>query len=242
MEFSILFGLIVLAAGAAGIWLYTSSTGGQNAAAAGANGIGNPLPDPVSLGQLPLPPVSTSLSLSTPVAPAGGSSTWTWKGAFDAIIWEVTGHYKGSSAILKALMDRESNFNPGAINPEKAPVSASELRNAILSSGDGGNDVLARYNANPSMGLLQLRWSTAKAIAPGIDPVVLFDPQSNIQIGYELLKQLTKSGLNLDTLDQWNVGGGSNWQAGVRNIPYRDYVYGKYNQYLADFPPDGVTV
>lgn len=179
---------------------------------------------------------------------SGGSLApppWPWRGRYDKLFWDAAKNETLLAAWLKAIAQHESGQGAMRINPEDSRISERELRNKIVAANDGGISFLASFNPpiNPSTGLLQIRWSTAKALGAG-SPASLFDPPVNVAIGALLAYQMRyNQGIDIFSLpDVWNVGAGGNWFRGVRNVAYRNAVLGWFRQFQADFPPNGANV
>lgn len=75
-----------------------------------------------------------------------------------------------------------------------------------------------------SIGLMQVLLKTARDFRPNITEVQLFDPQTNLDIGSEIIAWLSKQGVPLpDRIDAYNIGIGA-FQKGRSNLVYRDRV------------------
>lgn len=167
--------------------------------------------------------------------------TKVFKGKYDKQIAGVAAEFSVPPHILKAIVAKESSFNPDAINPEKpftlngVAYSASDktgrakLRQFIL---DGGNPLTA-LGVNPSIGLAQVRLKIARKVLrdPGLGAAELFDPIMNLRASAALLRELISAGITLDTIDAYNVG----QDLQPRNLPYRDRVVKFARQFEGDF-------
>lgn len=81
---------------------------------------------------------------------------------FDGLIWEAAGRYSLDPLLLKALVAKESGFNPAALRPEP-------------SIGDA------------SRGLAQVLYKTATWLGYRGDPDGLFDPATSLEYGAKYL-------------------------------------------------------
>ncbi len=121
-------------------------------------------------------------------------------------------------------MRTETGFNPDAINPEKdfilGGVSYKQYdragQRALVAWIKDGNEP-ATIGLNPSCGIAQVRVGNAKQFIQGLNAWDLFDAPTCLEAAAYLIAQM---GLTYDTLDEYNVGGGTNWNRGVRNAPY----------------------
>jgi hypothetical protein len=141
--------------------------------------------------------------------------------------------------LLKAIVATETGFNADAINPEKDFVLEGfayrqydrEGQRRLVAWIKAGNDP-AKIGLNPSIGLAQVRVSNGKKFIRGLDPWDLFEPATNLEAAAFLIAD---DGTSFDTLDMHNVGNGSNWAKGVRNLPYRTKAQGFYRRFKGDF-------
>lgn len=81
---------------------------------------------------------------------------------YDPIILGAAARYIVDPALIKAIITKESSWNPGALRPEPAIADAS-------------------------YGLMQLLLRTAQGMQPGVTPSDLFDPSINIDLGSRYL-------------------------------------------------------
>jgi hypothetical protein len=106
------------------------------------------------------------------IAQRGVESAW------DNVIGSQAAGDLAVYALTKAIIARESEWTPGAINP-----------------------------ADPSYGLMQVLLSTARGIAPGITPEQLLEPITNIVIGTTYLWSRLRAYPNLaDAVSAYNAG------------------------------------
>lgn len=170
-----------------------------------------------------------------PTPPQGAVTTNT--NDFDDVI-QTASEQAGMDdpAMLKAIVAKESGFNPYAVNPEGTYV----LDGIRYTSGDmGGRGKLAQFiqgggdpgtlGLNPSIGLAQVRLSTARKILgrPSLTAQQLYSVSTNLFAAAALLKQLFDAGITIDTIDAYNVG----QDLSPRNLPYRDDVKRFYQQF-----------
>lgn len=170
-----------------------------------------------------------------PAPPQGAVTTNT--NDFDDVI-QTAAEQAGMDdpAMLKAIVAKESGFNPYAVNPEGTYV----LDGTRYTAGDmAGRGKLAQYiqgggdpgalGINPSIGLAQVRLSTARKIlnSPHLTAQQLYSVSTNLLAAAALLKQLFDAGITIDTIDAYNVG----QDLSPRNLPYRDDVKRFYQQF-----------
>lgn len=168
--------------------------------------------------------------------------TWTWRGAYDALIFTEAQAARVEPALLKAVVAKESNFDPLAINPEETftlqgttyPAGSSAGRAALRTAIFNGLDPTT-IGVDPSLGLAQVRLSTARDRIAGISAQQLFEPQRNLRASARHIAWLFTGGITLDTIDAYNVGD-TNLRRGVRNLNYRDVVLRFRTQFEHDFP------
>ena len=142
-------------------------------------------------------------------------------------------------ALLKSIVATETGFNPDAINPEKDfvlnGVSYSQYdragQRALVAWIKDGNEP-ATIGLNPSCGIAQVRVSNAKKFISGLNAWDLFDAPTCLEAAAYLIAD---DGTTLDTADMYNVGNGTNWARGVRNVPYRTKVQTFYAEFQGDF-------
>ncbi len=142
-------------------------------------------------------------------------------------------------ALLKSIVATETGFNPDAINPEKDfvlnGVSYKQYdragQRALVAWIKDGNEP-ATIGLNPSCGIAQVRVSNAKKFISGLNAWDLFDAPTCLEAAAYLIAD---DGTTLDTADMYNVGNGSNWARGVRNVPYRTKVQTFYAEFQGDF-------
>src|SRR6267378_4423227 len=157
---------------------------------------------------------------------------------YNAAIFAAAQRAGVDPVLMKALAAKETGFNANAINPEKSFTFDGTSYAQYDRGGQAklvawikeGNDPAA-IGLNPSLGLMQIRVGNAKKFIPGLDAWDLFDPTVNFEAASYLLAEMVAAGLTLATADMWNVGAGSNWQRGVRNLPYRDQVNDFYQRF-----------
>ena len=142
-------------------------------------------------------------------------------------------------ALLKSIVATETGFNPDAINPEKDfvlnGVSYKQYdragQRALVAWIKDGNEP-AMIGLNPSCGIAQVRVSNAKKFISGLNAWDLFDAATCLEAAAYLIAD---DGTTLDTADMYNVGNGTNWARGVRNVPYRTKVQTFYAEFQGDF-------
>ncbi len=142
-------------------------------------------------------------------------------------------------ALLKSIVATETGFNPDAINPEKDfvlnGVSYKQYdragQRALVAWIKDGNEP-ATIGLNPSCGIAQVRVSNAKKFISGLNAWDLFDAATCLEAAAYLIAD---DGTTLDTADMYNVGNGTNWARGVRNVPYRTKVQTFYAEFQGDF-------
>ncbi len=142
-------------------------------------------------------------------------------------------------ALLKSIVAQETGFNPDAINPEKDfvlnGVSYRQYdragQRALVAWIKDGNEP-ATIGLNPSCGIAQVRVSNAKKFISGLNAWDLFDAATCLEAAAYLIAD---DGTTLDTADMYNVGNGTNWARGVRNVPYRTKVQTFYAEFQGDF-------
>ena len=171
-------------------------------------------------------------------------ASFPWRGRYDALIFAEATAAGIEPALLKAIVSKESGFDSTAINPEKtftlagrtyAPGDAlgrAALREAILQ----GFDPLS-IGVNPSIGLAQVRVTTARDVLPGVSAQRLFEPQTNLRASALYIAWLFRQGFAVEQIDAYNVGPGA-LRAGTRNPSYRDRVLSLRATYLDDFPQE----
>ena len=143
-------------------------------------------------------------------------------------------------AVLKAIVATETGFNPDAINPEKDfvlnGVSYKQYdragQRALVAWIKDGNEP-ATIGLNPSCGIAQVRVGNAKKFIQGLNAWDLFDPPTCLEAAAYLIAEM---GLTYDTLDEYNVGGGTNWARGVRNAAYLAKADAFDTEFRGDFP------
>lgn len=158
---------------------------------------------------------------------------------YDDAIAQASAAAGTDPVLLKAIVAKESNFNPDAINPETNftlnGVSYAQYDSqgqALLAAWiKEGNDP-ALIGLNPSCGIAQVRVSNGKHYISGLDAWDLFDPQVCLAAAAYLIRD---DGTTLDTADMYNVGHGTNWARGVRNPGYKMDVQRHYAEFAGDF-------
>jgi soluble lytic murein transglycosylase-like protein len=173
---------------------------------------------------------------ASPAKKSGLGNEW------DDLIAQAAAKQGIPPVVLKAIVAKESFFNPNAINPEKNFILNGASYQQYDRSGDralaawiaDGNDP-ATIGVNPSLGLGQVRVSEGKKFIGGLDAWDLFDPATNLEAAASLLAELFNSGITLDTIDAYNVGLGGNWQRGIRSLGYRDDVNKYAQKFAGDF-------
>jgi hypothetical protein len=141
--------------------------------------------------------------------------------------------------LLKAICAEESGFNPDSINPEKDFTFGGVFykqndragRAALVAWIKAGNDP-ASIGLNPSCGIGQVRVSNAKKWISGLDAWDLFDVATGLEAAAYAIAEM---GFDVDTADMYNVGHGTNWKQGVRNLPYQAKVADFYSRFAGDF-------
>lgn len=141
--------------------------------------------------------------------------------------------------LLKAIVAQETGFNPDAINPETSftlnGVTYQQYdragQRALVAWIKEGNEP-STIGLNPSCGIAQVRVANAKKFIGGLNAWDLFDAATCFEAAAYLIAD---DGTTLDTADMYNVGNGTNWARGVRNVPYRTKVQSYYAQFQGDF-------
>jgi soluble lytic murein transglycosylase-like protein len=190
--------------------------------------------DSVGGGDSPSSPAGDGTA--SPAQKSGLGNEW------DSLIAQAAAKQGIPPVVLKAIVAKESFFNPNAINPEKNFILNGASYQQYDRSGDralaawiaDGNDP-ATIGVNPSLGLGQVRVSEGKKFIGGLDAWDLFDPATNLEAAASLLAELFNSGITLDTIDAYNVGLGGNWQRGIRSLGYRDDVNKYAQKFAGDF-------
>ena len=105
-------------------------------------------------------------------------------------IYEIAKRHHKSPRLVAAIAKVESNFNPMAVSSKGA------------------------------IGLMQVMPSTAKYMGfNGITREALFDPETNIQVGSEILRQYQKKHRTLrNALDKYSGGAGKYYGKVIREI------------------------
>lgn len=181
--------------------------------------------------------------VSSPILAAGFVGLKTTK-RFDPLIADAASRQGIPPHILKAIVAKESGFNPDAINPESSFIldgvtyspGSSQGRGQLrdfLKSGGSLSSVrrISGRQLNPSIGLAQVRVSTARKFILGVQAFELFNPVTNLTAASELLRELFSAGITLDTIDAYNVG----QDLSPRNLPYRDRVRNFARTFEKDF-------
>lgn len=106
--------------------------------------------------------------------------------AFDSIISDASAAWNVPQSLIKAVIERESDFDPSAYKAEPQIGDASR-------------------------GLMQLLYGTAQALGFAGDPVDLFDPTTNIRLGTRYLRDLiataARYGYGIDSaVSAYNAG------------------------------------
>ena len=175
---------------------------------------------------------SSADGASTP-PPSGVAMQW------NALIAQAATAAGIDPVLLKAIAAQETGFRPDAINPEKDFILNGVSYKQYDRTGQAhlvawikaGNEP-ASIGLNPSCGIAQVRVGNAKKFIAGIDAWDLFDPAVCFEAAAYLIAD---DGTTLDTADKYNVGNGSNWARGVRNLPYRAKVANFYSRVAGDF-------
>jgi len=169
---------------------------------------------------------------STP-PPSGVAMQW------NALIAKAAAAARIDPVLLKAICATETGFRPDAINPEKDfmlnGVSYGQYDKrgqALLVAWIEDGNSPASIGLNPSCGIAQVRVGNAKKFISGLDAWDLFDPAVCFEAAAYLIAD---DGTTLDTADKYNVGNGTNWRNGVRNLPYRTKVADFYSRFAGDF-------
>lgn len=131
---------------------------------------------------------------------------------FDSLIDSAAARYGVSGALIRAIIEVESGFNPNAYN------------------GEGLNDP-----NQGSFGLGQIQHSARFSwpryfAAPGNWPQDLYKPEVNIDMTARVLRYFLSRGYTVDTIDAYNVGETA-YKKGVRNTAYRQKVLEAYRRY-----------
>lgn len=158
---------------------------------------------------------------------------------FDSLIAQAAKAAGIDPVLLKAICAQESGFNPDSINPEKdfilGGVSYGQYdragQRALVAWIKDGNEP-AIIGLNPSCGIAQIRVSNAKRFIQGLNAWDLFDPATCLEAAAYLIAD---DGTTLATADEYNVGHGTNWARGVRNLPYLNKVQGYAAEFAGDF-------
>ena len=163
-------------------------------------------------------PDGSSDSSAPSHSPSGVAMQW------NAAIAQAASAASIDPAVLKAIVATETGFNPDAINPEKdfilGGVSYKQYdragQRALVAWIKDGNEP-STIGLNPSCGIAQVRVGNAKKFIQGLNAWDLFDAPTCLEAAAYLIAEM---GLTYDTLDEYNVGGGTNWARGVRNAAY----------------------
>lgn len=166
-------------------------------------------------------------------SPSGVAMQW------NAAIAQAAAAANIDPALLKSIVATETGFNSDAINPEKDftlnGVSYAQYdragQRALVAWIKDGNEP-STIGLNPSCGIAQVRVTNAKKFISGLNAWDLFDAATCLEAAAYLIAD---DGTTLDTADMYNVGNGTNWARGVRNIPYRTKVQTFYAQFQGDF-------
>lgn len=140
-----------------------------------------------------------------------GSGTIQVSGPYDSMIVSSSQQAGVDPALVKAIMQHESNFDPDAVNPNTSSVRSASVRAAIKSAPDGGLQYVSENNLRPDIGLMQLNWNTAKSLQTGLRPVDLFDPRVNINLAVKYISALQKRGMTDQTVYAYNTGSVKNF-------------------------------
>lgn len=173
---------------------------------------------------------------SPPVLPA--AQQILGRGLWDGMIENVARNEGIPPHVLKAIVATESSFDPTAINPEVAFTLGGVAYSAADKTGRArlreyimqGNNP-SSVGLNPSIGLAQMRISTARNLGFSGAPAALFAPFTNLTWSARLLRQLFDAGITLETMDAYNVG----QDLRPRNLLYRDTVKQFAERYEGDF-------
>ena len=175
---------------------------------------------------------SSADGASTP-PPSGVATQW------NPLIAQAAAAARIDPVLLKAICATETGFRPDAINPEKDfmlnGVSYGQYDKrgqALLVAWIKDGNSPASIGLNPSCGIAQVRVGNAKKFISGLDAWDLFDPAVCFEAAAYLIAD---DGTTLDTADKYNVGNGTNWRNGVRNLPYRAKVADFYSRFAGDF-------
>jgi len=166
-------------------------------------------------------------------SPSGVATQW------NAAIAKAAAAASIDPVLLKSIVATETGFNPDAINPETSftlnGVSYAQYdragQRALVAWIKDGNEP-ATIGLNPSCGIAQVRVSNAKKFISGLSAWDLFDAATCLEAAAYLIAD---DGTTLDTADMYNVGNGTNWARGVRNVPYRTKVQTFYADFQGDF-------
>lgn len=128
---------------------------------------------------------------------------------YDPIILGASARYVVDPALIKAVITKESAWNPGALRPEPQIGDAS-------------------------YGLMQLLQRTAAGMQPGVTPSDLFDPSINIDLGTRYLSQQIARFGYPDGVSAYNAG-----HPITGNAQYVADVQAAYDWFVANDPAVG---
>jgi soluble lytic murein transglycosylase-like protein len=129
--------------------------------------------------------------------------------ALDMMIANASAKFGVETALIKAIIRQESNFNPNAINP--SDPSYGYMQVGLMVAQDFG---LIKDYQNPT----------------GVEIALLLDPQTNINIGtWQLHRLLSKYPFEV-AIQMYNVGI-QGYNSGYRAAGYLANVTRFYNEY-----------
>lgn len=126
----------------------------------------------------------------------------------ESAIRAAAGTDQSFDALIRAVISRESEWNPGALRWE------AHIKDA-------------------SYGLMQILLGTARGMRPGVTPSDLFDPAINIELGARFLRDLTNRYSTGEAISAYNQGEGNLKRYGIGTTrPHVDDVLTYHVWYL----------
>jgi len=146
--------------------------------------------------------VGLFLAVSARAAPT--PSHWPLRARpYEGMVREAARRYGVDPALVAAVCETESNWDPSAVNP-----------------------------SDPSYGIMQVMIPTAREVRPGTTQSELLDPAVGIMVGTAYIARL-RDHYRIpmpDGIDAYNIGPGA-WKTGRRNIRYRALVLDAMGRY-----------
>ncbi len=136
--------------------------------------------------------------------------------AFDALISAAASRYQVPASWIRAVIATESSWDPDAINP-----------------------------ADPSYGLMQITAPTARGLGfTGRIPADLMDPETNIEVGTQLLAELRgRYGDNFaDIYSAYNSGDPDLWRTNAQVRRNTERALGWLDKYKEGIAAGGLAV